>query len=113
MEQLYNEYDMQENSLRDGNNTHDGMLEIKQDILSDPNITKSDLLTVLSSVQGRRFVRRIFRTCHVFDSIPVGEANLHAWHEGRRSVGLIVYHQVFGLGANFINQLLSEDTNNV
>lgn len=82
-------------------------------ILDDPRIMKSDLLAVLGTAQGRRLLRRVFRTCGVFDYMPVGDAALYAWHEGRRSVGLVLYHQVFALGANFINQLLGEDRNNV
>lgn len=82
-------------------------------ILDDPNIMKSDLLSVLASPQGRRFLRRIFRACGVFDYTPIGDTALYAWHEGRRSIGLIVYHSVFELGANFINQLLIEDRNNI
>lgn len=86
---------------------------IPDSVLDDPHVMKSDLLTVLGTAQGRRLVRRMFRACGVFDYMPVGDAALYAWHEGRRSVGLILYHQVFGLGANFINQLLGEDRNNV
>ena len=92
---------------------NNNMGHISNNVLDDPNIMKSDLLAVLSTAQGRRLVRRMFRACGVFDYMPVGDAALYAWHEGRRSVGLILYHQVFALGANFINQLLGEDKNNV
>ena len=91
----------------------DDFMENKGNILDDPRIMKSDLLALLNTPQGRRFLRRMLRACGVFDYIPVGDAALYAWHEGRRSVGLIIYHQVFELGANFINQLLGEDRNNV
>ncbi len=82
-------------------------------ILDDENLSQSDLLAVLGTASGRRFVRRIFRACNVFEFMPVGDANLYAWHEGRRSIGLGLYQQVFGLGQNFINQLLNEERNNV
>ena len=94
-------------------NTNGCMDHLINSVLDDPNLMQSDLLSVLGTVQGRRLVRRMFRACGVFDYMPVGDAALYAWHEGRRSVGLVLYHQVFALGANFINQLLGEDKNNV
>lgn len=86
---------------------------IATSMLDDPHIMKSDLLSVLATPQGRRFLRRLFRSCGVFDYTPIGDSALYAWHEGRRSIGLIVYHSVFELGANFINQLIMEDINNI
>ncbi len=82
-------------------------------ILDDETLSQSDLLAILGTASGRRFIRRIFRACNVFEFMPVGEASLYAWHEGRRSIGLSLYQQIFALGQNFINQLLNEERNNV
>ena len=84
-----------------------------ENLLDNTDLSQSDLLHMLRSPQGRRFIRRIFRMCGVFNHMPVGDSAIYAWHEGRRSIGLSLYHQVFGLGQNFINQLLQEDHNNV
>ncbi len=85
----------------------------KNILQDDENLVQSDLLAVLGTPQGRRFIRRIFRACGVFEAMPVGDQNLYAWHEGRRSIGLVLYHRIFALGANFTNQLLTEDRNSV
>ncbi len=88
-------------------------LEQTKSVLDDEILSQSDLLTVLGTAGGRRFVRRIFNACNVFEHMPVGDKSLYAWHEGRRSIGLCLYHQTLSLGPNFINQLLNEDRNNV
>lgn len=108
----YDSFDSQEDFTTQNTMKHQNYSQ-NINILDDPNIMKSDLLAVLSTPQGRRFLRRLFRSCGVFDYIPITDQSLYAWHEGRRSIGLIVYHSVFELGANFINQLLTEDRNNI
>lgn len=82
-------------------------------VLDDPDVMKADLLHVLGSSQGRRFVRRVFQDCGVFTAMPAHDPLLMASLEGKRQVGLALFDQVKACGANFITQLLQEDTNNV
>lgn len=82
-------------------------------VLDDPDVMKADLLHVLGSAQGRRFIRRVFRTCGVFAPLPANDPLFMACLEGKRQVGLALFEQVKACGANFITQLLQEDGNNV
>lgn len=70
---------------------------------------KNDLRTVLASPQGRRFLRRLLLSCHLFEAIPISDKASFAWYEGQRDLGLVLYHQIASLGQNHMNQLFTEE----
>lgn len=66
---------------------------------------QSDLLHLTQSVQGRRFLRQLLVMTGVFEEIPIGNAAYYAYLEGRRSLGLMLYHRLYELGINYLVQI--------
>lgn len=53
-----------------------------------------DLFTVLSTIQGRRFVWRYLSLCGVFRTSFAGEIGQTAFNEGSRIVGLTMLNDI-------------------
>lgn len=66
---------------------------------------QADLLHITQSVQGRRFLRQLLLMTGVFEEIPIGNAAYYAYLEGRRSLGLMLYHRLYALGINYLAQI--------
>lgn len=73
------------------------------------NELQKDLQFLLESPQGKRFIKALFQSTYVFESMPIGNKEWYAWHEGRRSIGLMLYHRVLALGINYLMPLQGED----
>lgn len=82
-------------------------------VLDDPELAQADLMKVLESREGRRFIRRIFQDSGVFAPLPVHDPMLMGMLEGKRQVGLTLFEQVKACSPNFVTMLLQEDINNV
>lgn len=70
---------------------------------------EADLLHITQSVQGRRFLKQLLYETGVFAEIPVGNANIYAYLEGKRSLGLMLYHRLYALGANTLIQIQEQE----
>lgn len=70
---------------------------------------QADLLHISQSVQGRRFLKELLWETGVFAEIPVGNANVYAYLEGKRSLGLMLYHRLYALGANYLIQIQEQE----
>ncbi len=66
---------------------------------------QSDLLYIAQSVQGRRFLGQLLMMTGVFEEIPIGNAAYYAYLEGKRSLGLMLYHRLYALGINYLAQI--------
>ena len=69
-----------------------------------------DLLAVLSTDVGRRVLWRIITTCGVMDPVPT-VTGVQQWHEGRRSIGIDLWHDIQAVNPNFIPQMMQERIN--
>lgn len=70
---------------------------------------QADLLHITQSIQGRRFLKQLLYETGVFAEIPVGNANVYAYLEGKRSLGLMLYHRLYALGANTLIQIQEQE----
>lgn len=66
---------------------------------------QSDLLHLTQSAQGRRFLKQLLLITGVFEEIPIGNAAYYAYLEGKRSLGLMLYHRLYALGAGYLMQI--------
>lgn len=90
-----------ENSLQSEQQTRQEQLKQEQ--------FQADLLHITQSVQGRRFLKRLLYETGVFAEIPVANANVYAYLEGKRSLGLMLYHRLYALGANCLIQIQEQE----
>lgn len=70
---------------------------------------QADLLFIAQSEQGRRFLKDLLLAAGVFAEIPVANPNLYAYFEGRRSLGLMLYHRLYALGAKYLIQIQEQE----
>lgn len=70
---------------------------------------QADLLHITQSVQGRRFLKRFLHETGIFAEIPIANANVYAYLEGKRSLGLMLYHRLYALGANCLIQIQEQE----
>lgn len=70
---------------------------------------QADLLLIAQSEQGRRFLKDLLLAAGVFAEIPVANPNLYAYFEGRRSLGLMLYHRLYALGAKYLIQIQEQE----
>lgn len=85
----------------------------EQDTGSKDGQFQADLLFIAKSEQGRRFLKDLLLAAGVFAEIPVANPNLYAYYEGRRSLGLMLYHRLYALGskngANYLMQIQEQE----
>lgn len=70
---------------------------------------QADLLHITQSAQGRRFLKQLLYDTGIFAEIPIGNANVYAYLEGKRSLGLMLYHRLYALGANYLIQIQEQE----
>lgn len=74
---------------------------------------QEDLLFIARSEQGRRVLKELIFAAGVFSEIPVANANVCAYLEGRRSFGLMLYHRLYALGkeygTNYLMQIQEQE----
>lgn len=70
---------------------------------------QKDLQFLLETPQGKRFFKALLQSTYVFESMPINNKEWYAWYEGRRSIGLMLYHRVLALGIHYLNQIQGVD----
>lgn len=70
---------------------------------------QADLQFIAQSEQGRRFLKDLLLASGVFAEIPVANPNMYAYYEGRRSLGLMLYHRLYALGADYLIQIQEQE----
>lgn len=63
---------------------------------------QNDLKSMADTVQGRRFLKYLLDCSGVFESMPVGNKDMYAYCEGRRSMGLMLYHRLQALDPQYL-----------
>ncbi len=58
---------------------------------------RDDVLAIMSTASGRRYVWRLLSVSHVFAQTFTGEAMSGAFNEGARSIGLAAFAEVMAL----------------
>lgn len=71
---------------------------------------RRDLLAVCSTDVGRRVLWRLITLCGVVDPVPPINGQ-QQWHEGRRSIGIDLWHDITGVNPNLIPQMMQERIN--
>lgn len=69
---------------------------------------QNDLLSLAKTPQGRRFLKYLLEAAGVFESMPVANQAMYAYCEGRRSMGLMLYHRLYALGPQYLIQIQGE-----
>lgn len=67
-----------------------------------------DLQFLAESVQGRRFLKYLLDFAGIFDAMPVGSKDIYAYYEGRRSMGLMLYHGLYGINPRYLIDIQGE-----
>lgn len=70
----------------------------------------SDFKSVIDTVEGRRFIRRVLAECGIHQTSFTGDALTMSFKEGRRSVGLWLQSLFFDCPDQYI-KLLKEESN--
>ncbi len=70
---------------------------------------QADLQFIIQSEQGRRFLKDLLLAAGVFQEIPVANPHLYAYLEGKRSLGLMLYHRLYALGAKYLIQIQEQE----
>lgn len=91
---------MRENFWQDGGEEREKMQEER---------LRADLQWLAGQAQGRRFLKYLFGVSGIFEAMPVGNHDMYAYCEGRRSMGLMLYHAVYALGAEHIIKIQGEE----
>lgn len=63
---------------------------------------QNDLKSMADTVHGRRFLKYLLDCAGVFESMPVGSRDMYAYCEGRRSMGLMLYHRLQALDPQYL-----------
>ncbi|MDE5680780.1 MAG: hypothetical protein K2I05_00310 [Mailhella sp.] len=63
---------------------------------------QNDLSYLVQNAQGRRFLKHLFAETGVFETIPIQNKKSYAYFEGKRSIGLALYHRLYALDPEHI-----------
>lgn len=73
---------------------------------------QSDVMFVLSSVEGRRFYWRLMKRCGIFKSSYSAEEGRIFFYEGERNIGLMLLKELNEVIPSAYLQMMEEDASN-